>query len=172
MTSHGHRKDDRRSVACAVITVSDTRTQDNDGSGSEIRRRLEEAGHRVAAYAIVPDEPDLVAAELRRLADDGAIEAVILNGGTGVAPRDNTYEAVCSVLTKPIDGFGELFRMLSWEEVGAMAMISRAVAGLVGTTAVFSVPGSTAACRLAMDKLIVPSLGHVVGLAAPRTAGN
>ncbi len=166
--SHQHRKADRCSVRCAVITVSDTRGESDDGSGTLIRERLEGAGHVVAYYAIVADEPDLVAAEVRRLAAGEDVEAVILNGGTGVAPRDNTYEALCSLLDKRIDGFGELFRMLSWEEVGAMAMISRAVAGLAGSTVVFSLPGSTAACRLGMERLILPSLGHLVGLAAPR----
>jgi molybdopterin adenylyltransferase len=163
-----HHAGDARAVACAIVTVSDTRTAEDDTSGAEIRRQLETAGHRVVDYRIVADEPALVRRTVEELAWAGAIEAVLLNGGTGIAARDNTFEAVSSLLTKRIDGFGELFRMLSYEEIGAAAMLSRAVAGLVGTTAVFSMPGSTKACRLAMEKLIVPQLAHVVGLARPR----
>jgi molybdenum cofactor biosynthesis protein B len=144
----GHHSGDARLVRCAVVTVSDTRTPDTDTSGALIRRELEAAGHPVDDYRIVADEP-------------------ALSGGTGVAARDTTFEAVSSLLTKRIDGFGELFRMLSFEEIGAAAMISRAVAGLAGTMAVFSMPGSTAACRLAMEKLVVPQIAHVVGLARP-----
>ena len=154
-------------MVCAIVTVSDTRTAATDKSGQEIRRHLEGAGHRVEASDIVPDEPALVRQLLERHAADGRIEAVLLSGGTGVAARDTTFEAVSSLLTKRIDGFGELFRMLSFEEIGAAAMLSRAVAGLAGTMAVFSVPGSTAACRLAMERLIVPQLAHVVALARP-----
>ncbi len=169
MGLHGHRGQDRRSVSCAIVTVSDTRTRETDHSGAEIRSQLEAAGHPVVFYAILPDDPESVRAELSRLAVQNEVEAVILNGGTGIAPRDTTYEAVASMLGKRIDGFGELFRMLSFEEVGAAAMISRAVAGLIGTTVVFSVPGSTAACRLAMAKLIIPELGHLVALAETGT---
>jgi molybdopterin adenylyltransferase len=164
----GHHAKDARTVACAIVTVSDTRTADDDTSGAEIRRQLEAAGHRVEAYRIVADEPALVERIVEELADSGLVDVVLLSGGTGIAARDNTFEAISSLLTKRIDGFGELFRMLSYEEIGAASMISRAVGGLVGTTAVFSMPGSTAACRLAMEKLIVPQLAHVVGLARPR----
>jgi molybdenum cofactor biosynthesis protein B len=164
----GHHAKDARTVACAIVTVSDTRTADDDTSGAEIRRQLEAAGHRVEAYRIVADEPALVKRVVGELGDSGLVDVVLLSGGTGIAARDNTFEAISSLLTKRIDGFGELFRMLSYEEIGAASMISRAVAGLVGTMAVFSMPGSTAACRLAMEKLIVPQLAHVVGLARPR----
>lgn len=163
-----HHGADVRRVICAVLTVSDTRTPETDTSGREIRSRLEAAGHRVEAYAILADEPALVRRRLEEFVAAGVIEAVLLSGGTGIAARDNTFEAVSSLLTKRIDGFGELFRMLSFEEIGAAAMISRAVAGLAGTMAVFSMPGSTAACRLAMERLVVPQLAHVVGLARPR----
>lgn len=167
---HGHHAGDARRILCAVLTVSDTRTDQNDTSGSEIRSRLEAAGHVVDSYRILPDEPALVSAAIEEYAAAGRIEAVLLSGGTGVAARDTTFEAVSLLLTKRIDGFGELFRMLSFEEIGAAAMLSRAVAGLAGTMAVFSMPGSTAACRLAMERLIVPQLSHVVGLARPREA--
>jgi molybdenum cofactor biosynthesis protein B len=164
----GHHAKDARAVVCAIVTVSDTRTADNDTSGAEIRRQLEAAGHRVGDYRIVADEPALVRRTVEELAGAGLVEVVLLSGGTGIAARDNTFEAVSSLLTKRIDGFGELFRMLSYEEIGAASMISRAVGGLVGTMALFSMPGSTAACRLAMEKLVVPQLAHVVGLARPR----
>lgn len=150
------------------MTVSDTRSEHDDSSGSEIRRSLEAAGHRVEAYRIVRDDPAAVRAVIDGFAAAGSIDAVLLSGGTGIAARDTTFEAVASLLTKRIDGFGELFRMLSYEEIGAAAMLSRAVAGLAGTMAVFSMPGSTAACRLAMQRLVVPQLAHVVGLARPR----
>lgn len=168
---HSHHARDARRVACAVVTVSDTRTEETDSSGSEIRARLEKAGHVVEVYRIVADEPALVRGLVEDFAAGGRVEAVLLSGGTGIAARDTTFEAVASLLTKRIDGFGELFRMLSFEEIGAAAMLSRAVAGLAGTMAVFSMPGSTAACRLAMDRLILPQLAHVVGLARPREPG-
>ena len=163
-----HHARDARRVVCAIVTVSDSRTEETDTSGREIRAQLEAAGHFVPAYHLVPDEPARVRVLLETLAADGTVDAVLVSGGTGIAARDTTFEAVSSLLTKRIDGFGELFRMLSFEEIGAAAMLSRAVAGLIGAMAVFSMPGSTSACRLAMEKLIVPQLTHVVGLARPR----
>lgn len=164
MGAHEHKRDAPSRLTCAVITVSDTRTPDTDGSGSLIRARLAAAGHGVVSYAIVPDEPARVAAHVRELVADEDVQAVVLNGGTGIAARDSTYEAVAGLLEKRIDGFGELFRHLSYEQIGAAAMLSRAVAGVVGTTAVFALPGSTAACELALERLIVPELGHIAGL--------
>ncbi len=164
----GHHGTDARHVVCAVVTVSDTRTSDTDTSGAEIRSRLEAAGHRVTDYRIVADEPALVRGLLDEFAAAGDIDAVLLSGGTGVAARDTTFEAVSSMLTKRIDGFGELFRALSFEEIGSAAMLSRAVAGLAGTMTVVSMPGSTAACRLAMERLVIPQLTHMVGLARPK----
>ncbi len=159
-------------MACAVLTVSDTRTAADDRSGDLLAERLEGAGHRVVAREIVPDDAEVVRVELGRLLEDEDIEAVLLTGGTGVARRDNTYEVVDGLLDKRIDGFGELFRMLSHREIGAAAMLSRAVGGIAGTTAVFSMPGSTAACRLAMEELILPELGHLVGLLRPADSGG
>jgi molybdenum cofactor biosynthesis protein B len=147
----------------AVVTVSDTRTAETDRSGPAIRSLCEAAGLRVADCRIVRDEPRRVGALLRELAGREEIDAVILNGGTGLSRRDRTYEAVTEALERRIDGFGELFRALSYEQIGAAAMLSRAVAGVVSGTAVFSLPGSEAAVRLAMDKLILPELGHIVG---------
>lgn len=161
---HAHQGHRERRVTCAILTVSDTRTPETDRSGQRIRELLEAAGHRVAAYAIERDEPDRIRVRLDSLVADPAIEAVILSGGTGLAPRDTTYEAVAGRLEKRIDGFGELFRMLSYEQVGAAAMLSRAVAGVAGGTVVAALPGSTAAVELALTKLLVPELGHMVTL--------
>lgn len=162
-----HSAADVRRIRCAILTVSDTRTADNDTSGNEIRSRLEAAGHSVVALTIVADEADLVRHRIEEHAAGGRVDVVLLSGGTGIASRDTTFEAVTALLTKTIDGFGELFRVLSYEEIGSAAMLSRAVAGLCGDMAVFSMPGSTAACRLAMEKLIIPELPHLVGLANP-----
>lgn len=163
MGVEGHRARGRRSVACAVLTISDSRTPETDASGQRIRALLEGAGHRVAAYAILPDDPARVRAWVGDRVADPGIDAVILDG-TGLAPRDTTYEAVAGLLEKRLDGFGELFRLLSFAEIGAAAMLSRAVAGVAGRTAVFSLPGSTAAVELAMTRLVLPELGHVVAL--------
>ncbi len=150
-------------VDFAVVTVSDTRTRDDDSSGAAIIEILEGHGHRLALYEIVSDDPGRVRQAIVRAA---VVQAVIINGGTGVAPRDNTYEAVCGLLDKRLDGFGELFRMLSYGQIGSAAMASRAVGGVVGTTLVFALPGSTAGCRLGTEKLIAPELGHLAGLLA------
>ena len=164
MGVHEHKKQVPLRLACAVVTVSDTRGPDEDRSGARIRELLANAGHEIAEYEILPDEPARVSARLREIAGRAEIQAVILNGGTGIAPRDNTYEAVVSVLDKRIDGFGELFRMLSYDDIGSAAMLSRAVAGALGAVSVFALPGSTAACELAMDRLILPELGHIAKL--------
>lgn len=150
------------SVACYVLTVSDSRTPDTDTGGRTIRELLEGAGHQVTGHAIVRDEPDQVAARVREQLADSRTEVVITTGGTGISPRDGTFEAVDRLLDKRLDGFGELFRMISYEEVGAAAMLSRATAGTVGRKAIFMLPGSPAAVRLAMTRLVLPELGHVV----------
>lgn len=162
MAAHEHHRHDAHGVGCGVITVSDTRTPDADGSGRKIQELLRAHGHRVEHYQILKDEPALIAAAIR--AAPAAAEVIIINGGTGLARRDTTYEAVSRLLDKEITGFGELFRMLSYEQIGAAAMLSRATAGVAGNRILFSVPGSTAAVELAMTKLILPQLGHVVGL--------
>lgn len=147
-------------VRCAVVTVSDTRTEETDHSGALMRARLTEAGHTVAAYRLVPDEPARIEALLDELA--GTVEVILFNGGTGISRRDTTYEAVTARLEKTLPGFGELFRMLSYEEIGAGAMLSRAVAGVCRDTLLFCTPGSTNAVRLALDRLILPELNHLV----------
>lgn len=157
-----HHQHDVRGVLCSVITVSDTRSAETDHSGQRIQELLRAAGHRIAHYQILRDEPDLIVNAIAGLTTE--TEVVIVNGGTGLARRDTTFEAVNRLLDKQISGFGELFRMLSYAEIGAAAMLSRACAGVVGNRIVFSVPGSTAAVELAMTKLILPTLGHVAGL--------
>ena len=154
------------SVACAVLTVSDSRTAENDIGGGLIRELLLSSGHMVHSQSIVPDDPAQVRRMLEALRDDAGCAAVLITGGTGIASRDTTYEAVIELLDKRLDGFGELFRLLSYEEIGAAAMLSRAVAGVMGGTAVFAMPGSPAAVRLAMEKLILPELGHIACLLA------
>lgn len=162
MSPHEHQ--DRSIIAAiAVLTVSDTRTVDSDRSGPAAMRLLKEAGHRVYEYEILPDEADRVRERVERWLDRDECDGVILNGGTGIAVRDRTYEAISGLLDKRLDGFGELFRALSFQEIGSAAMLSRAVAGVARGKLVFSLPGSTAAVELAMRRLIVPELTHLLG---------
>jgi len=164
---HQHRAAGKRIVRCLVVTVSDTRTIDDDKSGATAAECLVGAGHEVCRREIVKDERAAIVSLVHGAIHDEGIDAVILTGGTGVAPRDVTYEAVQNVLEKPLDGFGELFRFLSYDEIGSAAMLSRAIGGIAGTTAVFALPGSTKAVRLGIDKLVGPELGHILGLIAP-----
>ena len=155
-----HRKAAVAGVRCAVLTVSDTRAPETDVSGRTIVEALEAAGHVVAKRQILRDNPmDVHDAVLAQI---GAVEAVITTGGTGITSRDSTYEAVADLFEKQIDGFGELFRMLSYPEIGSAAMMTRACAGVARGTAIFILPGSEHAVRLAMTKLILPEIGHVV----------
>ncbi len=144
------------------MTVSDTRTEADDTSGQRIQALLTAGGHRIGLYRIVKDEPDQITAALA--AAPAAVEVIICNGGTGLARRDTTFEAITGLLDKEIPGFGELFRMLSYEQIGAAAMLSRATAGVAGSRVVFALPGSTAAVELAVTRLILPEIGHLVGL--------
>jgi molybdenum cofactor biosynthesis protein B len=156
-----HKQHAPKQVRVFVVTVSDTRTEETDTSGRAARDLVEAAGHVVAGYRVLKDEPAEVAALVRRIADERIADAVITSGGTGVSRRDSTYEAVAQLLDKRLDGFGELFRMLSYQEIGSAAMLSRAVAGLHRGVVVFATPGSTAAVKLALEKLILPELGHL-----------
>lgn len=158
-----HRSAAPTKLACAVVTVSDTRTLADDPSGDLIESLVLDAGHRVVERRLTPDEPEAVARLVRQLVD-ARHDAVLITGGTGVAPRDQTPEAIAGLFTKPLPGYGELFRWLSYQEIGAAAMLSRACGGIVDQTAVFLMPGSTAAVRLAIEQLILPELGHIVGL--------
>jgi molybdenum cofactor biosynthesis protein B len=160
--SHGHHKHDAQQVECGVVTISDTRTEAEDRSGERIRDLLRAHGHSVGFYRIVKDDPRLITGALRDAPP--STQVIICNGGTGLARRDTTFEAIRQLLDKEIPGFGELFRMLSFAQIGAAAMLSRATAGVVGDRVVFSLPGSTAAVELAMTKLILPQLGHVAAL--------
>jgi molybdenum cofactor biosynthesis protein B len=156
-----HKKHAPASVRVFVVTVSDSRTEETDTSGRAAKEMIVAAGHQVAGYRILKDEPAQVAALIRQIADDRSADAVITSGGTGISSRDSTYEAVAGLLDKRLDGFGELFRMLSYAEIGSAAMLSRAVGGLHRGLVVFATPGSTAAVKLALEKLILPELGHL-----------
>jgi len=149
-------------VGCYVITVSDTRTEATDTGGRAIADLLAAAGHDVVGRTIVKDDPELLRDAIGRQLANPAVQAIVTTGGTGITSRDCTYEAVTAMLWKRLDGFGELFRMLSYEQIGAAAMLSRAVAGTIAGRVVVSLPGSEAAVRLAVDKLLVPELPHLV----------
>jgi molybdenum cofactor biosynthesis protein B len=157
-----HRSEAPGSVRLCILTVSDSRTIESDGSGRLIRELCEKAGHSIAEHRVVPDDPDRLRSELAALLGREDTQAVLVNGGTGISGRDRTYEAVSAMLERRIDGFGELFRSLSFAEIGPAAMLSRAVAGTVSGRPVFCMPGSPAAVRLALERLILPEIGHVV----------
>lgn len=167
MSVHEHREAaPDTSVSCAVVTISDTRTEETDASGDLVKARLREAGHVIAFSRIVPDDAEDVRTVLLHLA--GEVDVVITSGGTGIAARDRTVEVAERLIQKPLPGFGEIFRMLSFESVGAAAMLTRATAGLYGpedgpaSTLLFCCPGSPDGVALAMDRLIVPELPHTV----------
>ncbi len=162
MAVHEHKRHARANLKAGVITASDTRTAGNDASGQLIRRLLEGAGHEVPCYEIVPDEAARIAEAVKRQLPE--IDALILTGGTGVAPRDRTAEVVRQLLDKELPGFGELFRMLSYQEIGSAAFLSGAIAGIREGRFIAALPGSTAGCRLAMEKLILPEIGHLAYL--------
>lgn len=157
-----HRAVAPRQVRSAIITVSDTRTLETDRGGGTAAQLLLSAGHLVVHRVIVPDDRERIRQEVVALFERGDIDVVLLTGGTGLSPRDQTVEAVSSLFTKTMPGFGELFRMLSFSEIGPAAMLSRACAGTLGPLAIFVLPGSPAAVRLALEKLILPELGHII----------
>lgn len=163
---HRHRRAAPASVPCAVLTVSDTRTPETDSGGALVAELLAGAGHLVVSRAIVRDESDAIRAAALEALTQREVRALVVTGGTGVAPRDVTPEAVEPLLERTLPGFGELFRMLSWQEIGSAALLSRATAGLRSGRVVFVLPGSRGALRLALEKLILPELGHLVGEAA------
>ena len=159
---HRHRESAPEHVRVAVLTISDTRTRETDTGGDTAEQILREAGQVIVARQIVRDEVNGIRASLLDLLANAEIDAVITTGGTGISGRDTTYEVVDRMIEKKLDGFGEIFRMLSYEEIGAAAIMSRAVAGTVGTKFVASLPGSHNAVRLAAEKLLVPELAHIV----------
>jgi molybdenum cofactor biosynthesis protein B len=163
MSTQEHREMAKGQTArCAVLTISDTRTEADDKGGKTIINALKAAGHDIASYTIVKDEPDQIEAQLSEWLNASKFDAICCTGGTGIARRDTTVEVVQRLVDKELEGFGELFRMLSWEQVGPAAMLSRALAGLAGETLIFLMPGSTAAVDLAMTKLIIPELPHLI----------
>ncbi len=162
MPYEDHKKQAQGAVCCAVLTISDTRTEADDRSGRIIKDLLAAGGHSTGFYQVVPDDPARIRDHIIRIADAGSCQAILTSGGTGIAARDTTYEAVVGLLEKRLDGFGELFRTLSWDDIGSGAMLSRAVAGVYRDTMIFCMPGSSGAVRLAMEKLIVPELSHLV----------
>lgn len=160
------------SVRVATLTLSDTRTEENDEGGKLLGSLLSAAGFRLASHAILREEPSLLRETLLHLTGLDVADAVIITGGTGVAPRDRTIEAITPLFQKTLDGFGEAFRRLSWDEVGPRSVLSRATAGVVRQRLVIALPGSVAAVRLATEKLIVPMLGHAVDIATGRNLGH
>jgi molybdenum cofactor biosynthesis protein B len=159
-----HKDKAHRIVRCAVITASDTRTEETDTSGKKIKDLLATQQHPVVSYQILKDEPGYISATVQTLLDRHDVDAVIINGGTGIAPRDTTFEAIQGLLEKEISGFGELFRMLSYQDIGSAAMMTRATAGVAKGKVIISLPGSTGAVELGMTKLVLPELGHMMFL--------
>ena len=157
-----HKHHAPKSVGCMVITCSDTRTVETDTSGQLIQKLLKEQGHTIAAYHLVRDEPAEIKARIAQGITNDAVQAIIINGGTGISRRDSTFEAVDAMLEKRLDGFGEVFRYLTYRDIGSPAIMSRATAGIINGRILFSTPGSENAVRLAMEKLILPELGHLV----------
>ena len=161
-THQEHRATAPKQLGCAVITVSDTRTLDNDTGGAAVVSHLETAGVGVVQRDIIPDEPARMRLLLMQLAQRADVDAILLTGGTGITSRDLTYETVSSLFTKLLPGYGEVFRLLSYQQIGAAAILSRAVGGLVGQKVVLTMPGSPAAVNLAMEQIIIPELAHLV----------
>ena len=162
MSQAEHKAQAPAAVCCFVLTISDTRTLDTDSSGKAIVDLLAGNGHRVSGRAIVKDDADQVRAAIERHLALPDVQVIVTTGGTGITSRDSSYEAITSLLQKRLDGFGELFRMLSYEQIGSAAIMSRACAGVVAGRVVVSLPGSEAAVRLAMERLLLPELGHLV----------
>ncbi|MBH8560689.1 MogA/MoaB family molybdenum cofactor biosynthesis protein [Nostoc sp. CENA67] len=162
MTQQPHPDSPGITVTCAVVTVSDTRSPETDKSGQIIQQLLVGANYAVGAYTIIKDEPTQIQQQIELLGQNPNLDAVIFNGGTGIAPRDTTYDAIEKLLEKILPGFGELFRFLSYQEIGSRAIASRAVAGIYQNKLIFSLPGSSNAVRLGMEKLILPELAHLV----------
>lgn len=153
-----------RAARVVTVTVSDTRTEADDASGAALRERLAAFGHALGRHAIVRDEREAIRAVIDAVVAGDEADAVALTGGTGIAPRDVTYEVVAAMLDKTLDGFGEAFRRVSWDEIGPRAILSRAVAGTRGRTVIVALPGSTNAVKTAVDKVLGPTLGHMVAL--------
>ena len=157
-----HKQNAPQRVSCAVLTISDSRTEQDDESGKLIRQKLSENGHQVMSYAILKNEAESIEQKIRELLRQEGLQVIITSGGTGASHRDITIETMLSILEKKLDGFGELFRLLSYEEIGTASIMSRAMAGVAGGKVILCFPGSLGAAKLAMDKIILPEIGHLV----------
>ncbi len=157
-----HKHKSPKSVSCAVLTISDTRTERDDESGRLLVKKLSENGHRVIVYCILKNEPDSIKKKIYELLKEEELQVIIATGGTGVSRRDITVETIYPILEKKLDGFGELFRSLTYSEIGTGSIMSRATAGVVGGKVIICLPGSLGAAKLAMDKIILPEIGHLV----------
>ncbi len=157
-----HKEISPQTVNCAVLTISDSRTEANDESGRFIIKALEDSGHRVTARGIIRNSADIIGNRLAELLADDAVDVIITSGGTGASHRDVTVETVNPILEKKLDGFGELFRYLTYQEIGTPSIMSRALGGIARGKVILCLPGSTAAARLALEKIILPELGHLV----------
>lgn len=162
MSVQEHKEKGKKSIRCFIVTVSDTRDESTDTSGQTIKKLLADSGHQMAGYQIVKDEPSQIHGLLEQALAHADVDAVIVNGGTGIAPRDGTYEVVGRFLEKKLDGFGEVFRYLSYLDIGSAAIMSRAAAGSARGKILISLPGSKGAVTLAMEKLILPEIRHMV----------
>ena len=162
MSYKEHKREAPQSVNCAVITISDSRTEQDDESGKLLRQKLSQNGHRVISYSILKDEPEAIKQKINELLSQEELQVIITSGGTGISHRDITVETVDSILEKKLDGFGELFRSLSYQEIGTASIMSRAIAGVVEGKVIICLPGSLGAVKLAMDKIILPEIGHLV----------
>ena len=162
MSYHEHKQKAPRSVNCVVLTISDSRTEENDDSGRLIKEKLNQNGHQVIFYSILKDEADAIRKQINELLGQEDLQVIIANGGTGVSHRDITVETIQPILEKKLDGFGELFRFLTYQEIGTVSIMSRAIAGVVEGKIILCLPGSLGAANLAMDKIILPEIGHLV----------
>ncbi len=162
MSYKEHKQKAPQSVNCAVLTISDSRTEENDESGKLIRQKLSQNGHRIISYSILKNDKDSIGKEIHELLRQEELQVIITSGGTGASHRDVTVETISPFLEKKLDGFGELFRFLSYQEIGTSSIMSRAIAGVVGGKIILCLPGSLEAANLAMDKIILPEIGHLV----------
>ena len=157
-----HKSEAPKSVGCAVVTISDSRTEETDESGKLMKEKLAAAGHQVVAYRLLENEADAIKQTIEELCDEENINVIITGGGTGLSHRDVTVETISLMLEKTMDGFGELFRSLSFQEIGTSAMMSRAIGGVLEGRVILCIPGSRGATQLAIEKIILPEIGHMV----------
>ena len=162
MSYREHKKEAPQSVGCAVLIISDSRTEQTDESGKFLKQALSQNGHQVLAYAILKNNAEAIERKIKELLNQDELQVIITSGGTGISHRDVTVETVSSIIEKKLDGFGELFRSLSYQEIGTASIMSRAVAGGVGGKIIIYIPGSLGAARLAIEKIILPEIGHMV----------